>query len=171
MEEIYKGCSLNIAATASDSPEDGLFRERELDPDWPWFTYACFGAGDNRFCLAYDTRFFAEQIELILLNTRACVLQERLLSPRKIHFGQEQIFWECLERSACEMFLGQIPMRCFYRSPSFELSKVEEATNIPTSQQPYHLWDILVQKCTSREITVPSDKLVALSGLANKFSV
>ena len=31
------------------------------------------------------------------LSGRGWVLQERLLAPRTLHFGREQLFWECCE--------------------------------------------------------------------------
>jgi hypothetical protein len=37
-----------------------------------------------------------------VLNTRGWILQERALSKRTLHFGQYEIYWECLSRSASE---------------------------------------------------------------------
>jgi hypothetical protein len=38
------------------------------------------------------------------LNTRAWVLQERMLSQRICHFTRSQVIWECSESWACEGF-------------------------------------------------------------------
>lgn len=40
--------------------------------------------------------------------TRAWALQERFLSRRIVHFGQEQILWECCEEMACESYPGVV---------------------------------------------------------------
>ncbi|PSS00831.1 heterokaryon incompatibility protein-domain-containing protein [Coniella lustricola] len=36
------------------------------------------------------------------LNRRGWVKQERVLAPRTIHFGQDQVYWECKMLQACE---------------------------------------------------------------------
>lgn len=43
------------------------------------------------------------------LGVRAWALQERLLSPRVVHFGRSQIFFECNTRSWCESFPDGLP--------------------------------------------------------------
>ena len=43
------------------------------------------------------------------VNTRAWVVQERLLAPRTLHFGRDQLFWECRTFEACESFPGGLP--------------------------------------------------------------
>ncbi|CAN9252486.1 unnamed protein product [Alternaria alternata] len=43
------------------------------------------------------------------LNQRCWILQERILSPRVLHFGHEQLFWECREFVACETYHQGLP--------------------------------------------------------------
>jgi hypothetical protein len=43
------------------------------------------------------------------LNQRGWVLQERILSPRALYFGREQLFWECREFVACESYHRGLP--------------------------------------------------------------
>jgi hypothetical protein len=43
------------------------------------------------------------------LNQRAWVVQERLLAPRQIHCGRQQLLWECHQMTASEMFPLKIP--------------------------------------------------------------
>lgn len=43
------------------------------------------------------------------VNIRAWVVQERLLAPRVLHFGQTQVIWECRELSACELYPHGLP--------------------------------------------------------------
>jgi len=57
------------------------------------------------FCLWQD------EVSDALLNRRAWVVEERLLSPRILHFGSNQLLWECYESAACESFLGRIPAK------------------------------------------------------------
>lgn len=44
---------------------------------------------------------WARSVELSPLSRRAWVLQERLLSPRTLHYTNTQLFWECRESKAC----------------------------------------------------------------------
>lgn len=46
--------------------------------------------------------------EMPLLR-RGWVLQERVLSPRTLHFTSTQMFWECNQKIACETFPRQMP--------------------------------------------------------------
>jgi hypothetical protein len=45
-----------------------------------------------------------KNVERASTNRRGWVLQERVLSPRVLHFSREQVFWECRQLRACESF-------------------------------------------------------------------
>jgi hypothetical protein len=60
--------------------------------------------------VGYDD-FWSNSLLDTPLHNRGWVLQERLLSPRTIHFGQEQIFWECRCEMACEAYPKGIPVQ------------------------------------------------------------
>jgi hypothetical protein len=99
MAEIYQSAIITIAGSASSGPRQGLFRT--ADPahiDQP------FSAAENlegvdevrsRIPLSHNA------FELPLLH-RGWVFQERLLSPRYLHFGQNELIWECMEHLTCE---------------------------------------------------------------------
>lgn len=87
------------------------------------------------------------------LSKRAWVLQERVLSPRTIHFGHAETGWECHSQSDCEC------------SP---LDSMDMSTDRPTlkdavSRTP---WPKVVELFSSLGLTSEEDRLVALSGLA-----
>lgn len=50
-----------------------------------------------------DIHCWRDAIEHAPLGRRGWVVQERALSPRTLHFGKEQIFWECLDLQASEV--------------------------------------------------------------------
>jgi len=79
----------------------------------------------------FDADMLGNGIERAPLNTRGWVVQERALSPRTLHFGRDQIFWECGELRASEVFpLGHIKFATIPRVKAFafeELYQLEEA--------------------------------------------
>jgi hypothetical protein len=56
-----------------------------------------------------DSERWTDIVKSSPLNRRAWVCQERLLSPRMLHFGVDEIFWECSSDRAFESFPGGEP--------------------------------------------------------------
>ena len=86
------------------------------------------------------------------LSTRGWVFQERILSPRTIHFGMAEVGWECRSMISCEC--SALSKR--YKRTTSLLKKA--LTSMP--------WMEVLQEYTALQLTVPTDRLVALSGLA-----
>lgn len=92
MAYIYQNSVLTIAGSASSGPYQGLFRRAETEHlDHP----TDFGKIRVRKTLTHKAA------DLPLLG-RGWVHQERLLSPRFLHFGQQELIWECAQRLDCE---------------------------------------------------------------------
>lgn len=89
------------------------------------------------------------------LSKRAWALQERLLSPRVLHFGEGDLFFECHTKDANESFPTGLP-RIFDHTTAEHRSR----TSLTAS------WDKVVSMYTAADLTYASDKLVAISGLA-----
>ncbi|RYP04523.1 hypothetical protein DL765_010165 [Monosporascus sp. GIB2] len=90
------------------------------------------------------------------LLQRAWVLQERLLAPRVVHFASEELFWECREQETCECgSLRGLGKNSHNQTP-------ERGSDDGIISQ----WHSTVEKFTLLQISVDSDKLPALSGLA-----
>lgn len=106
-------------------------------------------------------------VEQCPLATRAWAMQERILAPRKLHFGADHLFWEC-RRSV----LAEGGPAYFGRSlSSIADSAFQELTlKQSTGQITVKDWDYLVQRYSVRGLTQASDRLVAISGLAKVFS-
>jgi hypothetical protein len=106
MGSVYSGAVCTISSTGSASSMGGCFKKRDIlnlkpckiavsSPDsvLPAWLYA----------QQDDVFDFERYVDKSPLNTRAWVLQERLLSRRIIHFGSGMIYWECCRRSASEL--------------------------------------------------------------------
>ncbi|KAI1207224.1 HET-domain-containing protein [Annulohypoxylon truncatum] len=123
------------------------------------------------------------------LDERAWAYQERLLARRYLIFGRDEIRWECLEDSYCEcgwvftdtsrirqkmnlenMFLSA--SKCHTQTEGW-CDNIEDYRNRILSASKYHaqtaVWCDIVEDYSKRELTVRSDKLVALSAIASRF--
>lgn len=94
------------------------------------------------------------------LSDRGWTLQERLLSPRTIHYGRTEMYWEC----QCCIFAedGAMFRRTFTAATELWASEPRE----PGKTRQWH-WTRLVEDFSKRKLTKDFDKLPALSGLAN----
>ncbi|PQE11538.1 heterokaryon incompatibility protein [Rutstroemia sp. NJR-2017a BVV2] len=106
MGDVYAGAACTIASTGSPSSEGGCYHPRktlslrpceigvssrtDLLPTWIYIRRD-------------DLSDFRRGVDRAILNTRGWVLQERLLSRRILHFGAEQLYWECCQRAASEL--------------------------------------------------------------------
>ena len=101
------------------------------------------------------------------LFKRGWVLQERLLSPRTLFFGQ-QIFWECSELVACETFPFGFPWHL--AQPNVRLGRILTEGNESSKQSAqYKAWLNIVKSFTKCQLTYDLDCFPALSGLAHNF--
>jgi hypothetical protein len=111
---------------------------------------------------------------------RAWCLQEQILAARTIHFTDSEMIWECFEDSHCECEGIDEYNRCGYLrnelpgmvpEPKPELWK-RTWFNLRNLREPAALlreWWGCVEQYSSRKLTVESDILPAISGLAKDF--
>lgn len=184
MDEIYRGAICNIAAGVGDR-NSGLFAKRQPNQVRPLLVdlrWRGFGFGARRYD-DYDYMhgpFFILERNyrptLVLsapLSCRAWVLQERLLSPRTLHFGRDQVFWESERFAACECFPQGYPkpslqMNFDEMAPIRRINKALQSQRHIEDNSHYFIreWNEIIRMYSKCAITKESDKLVALSGLA-----
>ncbi|KAK3350278.1 heterokaryon incompatibility protein-domain-containing protein [Lasiosphaeria hispida] len=94
------------------------------------------------------------------LHTRAWALQERYLAPRRLSFGTHQLFWEC-----SRLVLAEDGRRN-------DVSPHRLAHLIPAGHPGgCHLaWHDMVKQYSAHDLTLASDRLPALAGLAQAFA-
>ena len=94
------------------------------------------------------------------LLSRAWVFQERILSPRILHFGKGELLWECMENYTCECTSS---IRTFTNHPKAEhAALLHNSSNAEISKG----WRQLVAWYSKLSITYASDRLPALMGIA-----
>lgn len=118
MGDVYTNSTLNIMATASRDSHGGLYRNRDpevvlklvrVETAWTHHTGTATEMGARRNYYLADRDLWQDSVAEAPLNTRGWVLQERVLSPRALHFGSHQLLWECRELSACETYPAGLP--------------------------------------------------------------
>ena len=104
MADVYRNAYCTIAATGSRGDQEGIFVDR-ADQDICTLRY---NANNMDLLITYiEEDIFALQqlLQHSPLSQRAWCLQERLLSPRIIHFTQSRAIWECRTRFETEDLL------------------------------------------------------------------
>lgn len=172
VQDVYRNASFCISALSAEDDEGGCLYTRDPALVAP----TPINLNDSDITLradledsAWHTSFQAEP-----LLQRGWVLQERLMSPRTLHFGKKQVFWECAELHACETHpIG-------FGTPSYEQGDsatpkswkpliATPTTQLTTSNNAMRIfssWSAAMTVYSSTKLTEPSDKLVAVSGLA-----
>ncbi|KAI1644627.1 HET-domain-containing protein [Daldinia loculata] len=177
MGPVYTHGLLNIAALGATDDQTGCFFDR--DPALVSPTIINLSPPGDSVAAFY--RFEAEEeawkrdFEGQPLLSRAWVLQERILSTRNLYFGSKQVFWECLEAYCSETVpnttLGEWDSS---RSSIHSLGPDDHRWKSllhPKSNGsiPKTDWPHTVQIYSQCNLTFPSDKLVAISGLAKRM--
>jgi hypothetical protein len=98
MEKIFSSAYCTIAADAARNWEDG-FLQRKSPPQYVEQMH-----GKDRMYTCDTTDDFEGHVVNSWLNRRAWVLQERVLSPRILHFAENHTYFACGENVRCENF-------------------------------------------------------------------
>lgn len=97
---------------------------------------------------------------------RGWVCQERLLSPRVLHFGPDEITWECFGQRRCEC--GETT----HLLNEIKKDKLLEYSNQLSLQQDIrrvgNFWRRVVIQYTNLFLSKPKDRLYALHGILQK---
>jgi hypothetical protein len=183
MGDIYRNCYCNIAATRSDDSNGGIFATREprsVKPLKLVLTIANNYDGGKHHGVYYCWKDGAWRnlVENAPSNNRGWVLQERLLSPRVLHFS-DYIFWECKSVSACEIApTGKPDLDTYNGNESFYTSLILAIDKLSTEcadlkdggchsiKKAHSAWWELVFKYSQCQLSKDDDILVAISGVA-----
>ncbi|KAK2778616.1 het domain-containing protein [Colletotrichum kahawae] len=140
-------------------------------PGYPWERYSSASVHDSSPAdspQVWDPNFRTMRSKL---STRAWAFQERLLSPRTLHFAPSEMAWECRSICSCECSATNEPRAILAGSllkgsKALDLAPVDE-TDPQSAYNVEAAWrrDI-VEEFTRLDLTRPTDRLPALAGLA-----
>lgn len=143
-----------------------------------------------RRCTITDVSFWEDLVDGAPVNQRAWVLQERLMAPRVLHFCANQIAWECSEgndaeghpegvetlaiRSGAIVDEGRlkslVPERDGKKLRDTRLGGFADPDRRLENIYAFELWKRVVEVYSKTRLTMPRDRLIALSGIARWFS-
>jgi hypothetical protein len=100
------------------------------------------------------------------LLKRCWVLQERLLSPRVLYYDANEILWECKQRRDCHCG-AMVTMLVFkdYLGSALRPGQREHMRK----EHPVAAWMKILHKYTAMQITVETDRLIALEGIVKSL--
>jgi Heterokaryon incompatibility protein (HET) len=178
MTNVFSSSRLNLAAEASVDANGGLFYERD-----PTILNGC------DIPIEWDIPGARDQIKQIYhvslrkpwphmlrnspLQKRAWAFQERLLSPRTLHFAGDQIFWECFDAIFSESSPDTNMWHPYSILDNPSSSVKEQFASVCHDGNPslgLDVWNELIKSYSRRAMTYSSDKMVALSGVAAKMA-
>jgi hypothetical protein len=179
MNKVYRNAALTLAPSVSSDAYGGLFRARDPSLVLPYKMQVQVeepesNAVSQKTFYAVPRSSWKFEVSESPLNQRAWVLQERVLSPRTVYFGKDQIFWECRGMVANSTFVDGLPGRLlgqdFMGPKKFESEIKQRLAASRRGASWYEPWRELLRVYTKCGLTNPSDKLVAISGLAQEFA-
>lgn len=171
MAEVYGNCWCNIAATGDGCSliqSGGMFSLRDPKKLEPLILSVSQGSSKTSNFTCFGVERWSDFVRNSRLNKRAWVCQERLLSPRILHFGANEVFWECSICRASETFPAGEPFINYYNNGASE-TLVRAQSKITTIAEAREAWLDIVAVFTMGALTLTSDKLFAISGLARVF--
>jgi len=173
---IYQKSYITLAATASPNDDRGLFYTKELEN----LPKRLFGLASDRVPYNIYLRSGIPHIPTgqysmyidpkdVPLLSRAWAYQEILLSLRVLHFGKQELGWECIELTNCE---------CGENNNLTAISRIHDPHKLHHSltlanwrdrSALHSRWRAIVHEYSGLELTFGKDKLPALSGLAKQM--
>lgn len=156
---IYQNAFLTLAATSSPDSDGGLWVRSQSNTATSGNLMLRYGGKDYPVYVKERpvhwpaaTKAYVNQTFPLL--TRGWVYQERLLSPRFLHFGKDELVWECLEETVCEC--GGYSLDHWTKG-KYDYSLADSAAT---------KWRKIVEEYSTKALSFGSDRLPALSGLA-----
>lgn len=160
MADIYRNAVITLSAAASKGPSDGLFRETQPEHRGRELVHPLLKSDDHspRFFTRRPIDHYRKDHPLL---DRGWVLQERLLSPRVLHFGTYELIWECMQGKDCEC--GHMPkVQWLSEKPNFHPGVLSSLPFLHTA----NAWRKVVEDFCALALTFERDAFPALSGAA-----
>jgi hypothetical protein len=162
MADVYGSAYLTIIASRAQGVHDGFLQPRDA-------AEVSFGSA-NEDGLQHTVHLISDQMaekkrshefEITPVGNRAWCFQERRISGRKVHFRDDQMVWECSQGTFYENGLS------YNKTPNFfsDIGNFRGQNDIKEDG-----WLSTVESYTSCQITVLTDRLPALSGIAKVYA-
>ncbi|PSN74669.1 HET-domain-containing protein [Corynespora cassiicola Philippines] len=160
MGDYYRGAFVNISALGSQESFKGFLQARNNQPT---------AVLNSTMGIRPALPGWKDVFQNSPLSQRAWVLQERLMSNRTVHFGENELFWECSTISARESSTAIYDSRgqtIKWGDENFKralLFATEDKMEIIDS------WYTVVLQYSRLQLTFPRDVFPAIAGIAQTF--
>jgi hypothetical protein len=171
MAQTYSGAYITLAATSATASHIGFYRERSTIHDRNKRTYTLpdhkIGSASYSIHVIETTQNHDLINDDLPLLKRAWALQERLLAPHWVHFGDDMLYWKCLTDNCHESRTGiSVP---WYRPQKARIiGPFANSSPSRTWSQVTWRWYPIVSGYTSGNLTFTKDKLPALQSIAKR---
>lgn len=182
MGSVYSNALFTLGVAASEKHSDGIFCPRKascLQPfqvdvlrDWSYRDRINnFGEDVEYYVFPRNSNTYQGARPKGPLDTRGWTLQEQLLSPRILYYGDGELFWDCLTISASE----SSPISASLlddKSPSetwalklLRKSIAHSADTTLLQKRLADVWKQVIHNYSARKLTVIGDKIIAMKGI------
>jgi hypothetical protein len=182
MGDVYKRAYLTIAAVSATNSSIGCYMPRNGLSKFPCRLNMKddLRGGDKispvfaRLHRDHMSQVFVQLRKPDVIDDRAWVLQERVLSPRIVNYAKDQIYWDCVSMEASEQVPEGLTSELAHDMSYMRIFQeaIVGATDLSNKQSVDHLyasWYRITMQFTARKLTKETDKLYALSGLASEM--
>jgi hypothetical protein len=184
MGDVYGNSTLTISAMASSRSTDGILQQGTSLPDTPWPATLEVPTESGSFVTMTVEREDSDEESLATLerrsplSSRGWTLQEAVLSPRRLFYGKNRIYWRCSTAfksaaAAHDLAPGPNTPENTFPGVSSVFHSVaispQLRSNRPEGSVVLEDYYRLVQSFSSRTLSFPSDKFPAFSGLAQRL--
>ncbi len=164
MKDVYQNSIMNIAAAAAAESSEPSFARRDVSLLQPLKLRAEWDGLAQKDYYLTDGGMYENEVEDSPLRRRAWVIQEVWLTARTLNLTEPQLWWECRQLEACEAYPGGI------QRPWLSLARQGAGSGVPPEREElYRRWNKLVETYAACHLTVPSDEMIAFSGIAQHF--
>jgi hypothetical protein len=188
MPLIYSCADITIIASRSNGVREGFLHRRALlgsKPNDEVFSAVLTQTKGRAYpIILIPSSVDADDGSNEPLSNRAWAFQERILSSRILDYGSRCTRWICSHGHCQDMIDGwkmpdQVLDHSGYNKALTQTRRILESTTkgndvsepAATKEQIWKVWIGLIRLYTTLNITVPTDRLPAISALADRFSV
>ncbi|KAK0627910.1 heterokaryon incompatibility protein-domain-containing protein [Immersiella caudata] len=181
MSAYYRDALITISAAAADSCTKGFLGRAERS-DFTPSRFFELPVADSTEASESRVRLspFHSLSETDVIDTRAWTLQEGLMSTRLVSFGNDSISWSCLHADYGKAKISRLRkvfrefisgrLSVFRGTAVFPRGIVEGPRIRELGLHYLDAWDEIICEYRERQLSVVSDGLVAISGIASDFS-
>lgn len=187
MHDVYRNSACTLAASNASNSDEKFLKQRSpslhlaeiVQMNWIVesegklsFLSSPKRSGDMRYLINHHD-FFRMSLSRSPLAQRAWCFQELLLSPRVLHFEEDQLFWECRTLKSCEAipFITMPAITDIHTPVIADLFRGMTVEETPTFHimRPSSHWHTILESYTKGNLTKGEDKFIALAGVAKAF--